>query len=1129
MCDNALRADTHRLLTPWPPFGYTSSSGQNWPVAFFCPQRDYAGGAPFVDDTALGGGIMRPLFAILATWALACGGGLGASGGKIKDMHLEADPYALDFWSVALGSDVTRTVKLTHTGTEGVIVISDIRRAEGTSDEFSWDPLAQTELSAGESTNLVIHFRPVRGEKASGSIIITHNVPDTDYKTVIQVSAAGQVGDLTVVPPFDFGEVPQTELPRTMDAELKNFGTKPVMIDKIALKGIAGSPFALSDVVVTPAGAGLPYELKPGEAIGLVATFNLADVGCYEDERLFVYSGTDRYDFPVVGCVIGPKVVVSPGIVDFGYVKPGVTVTKDLTITNQGEFDLVVTDVLPFVGADPGLVVVGGPQASSPFKLAKNEERKVTVSWTPSLGYDPGEDRHVGFIHVISNDLGASPTSIEVLGDLDIPCIAPDPELVDFGFVAQGITTSRFLYISNDCHGDLTVSSLAIDKSADPLDEFSIVPDATFPVTSGSGPGVVPGFEVKAVEIRFKNKGPAEGCVTATLTISSDSPNAEKWPIALQACRSGTPTCKPVLVPATINFGTLAVGDSLVKTMKLKNTGTGNCTFSSLKVVDCSYSLMNPLMPNCPEPFQGTPSKLYTIDSGPNKGDLIGPGMELPINVRFNAAQVNGGLLGMVSESQAVLGVKVVDDNIPSSPKEVTIPSSNKANLIGSAGIPKLSVLPGEIKFGLVTFGCWSKTYNVCIYNSGSAPLTVSDISLAGCSPEFKLKNVPPLPLEVKPGVPQCFGAAFVPVQEGDQTCAVHIASNDKAAPNVAVKLSGKGTYEDEQTDEFVQSGGQSVDILFVIDDSGSMCSHQDLLAQNIDKFVATADVWKNDYHMGVVTVNVTDEKVAGKLNKGEKQPRYVIPGQGAQQLFQSYAKVGCDGGSDSQEAGFEPMQIALSAPLATDVGKPCSSDSDCKNDPNVCADPASCPYLCLDNPETPGKKTCGGWNKGFLRDDAKLEVIVLADEDDQSPAAPTFYIDFLRNIKGFYNVGWARLHAIVWQDSCGDPPVSQTVGKRYMMVAQETGGKIGEICSSDYGPVLNEIGKMVFTPKVQFFLSRLADPPTIVVKVNGALCKQGWTYDAPSNSVIFQENGPCMPKENDKIWIHYKTLCLQG
>ena len=47
------------------------------------------------------------------------------------------------------------------------------------------------------------------------------------------------------------------------------------------------------------------------------------------------------------------------------------------------------------------------------------------------------------------------------------------------------------------------------------------------------------------------------------------------------------------------------------------------------------------------------------------------------------------------------------------------------------------------------------------------------------------------------------------------------------------------------------------------------------------------------------------------------------------------------------------------------------------------------------------GQKVCGGYNMGFLRKDATLEIVFVSDEEDQSPADLSFYINFFKNIKG--------------------------------------------------------------------------------------------------------------------------------
>jgi hypothetical protein len=730
-------------------------------------------------------------------------------------------------------------------------------------------------------------------------------------------------------------------------------------------------------------------------------------------------------------------------------------------------------------------------------------------------------------LRVLSNDPYASALLVPVYGTIDVPDINLLPgDVVDFGIVAQLIKTERTLTVRNDGHGTLTVTKIAIDKSKDALDEFAVKADPAFPPTTG-GQGTVEGFAATGVNLTFTNKGPASGCVEVPMTIESDSPNESPLTVTLKACRTGKATCQPALMPPTVSFGSVALGDSKTLSVNLVNKGTGNCTFVTARADGCQAGMFGGS--TCPKPFAGSPSNAFKVTSVPPTTPAgLGPGMAQPITIEYKPPTV-GTLFGVLNQFYALLAVKVLDANVGAgvTPPEIVLPAvpasgTPPANLLGQAGIAKVAVLPGEVKFGLVTIGCWSKTNKICVYSTGNAPLKIKDVTLDGCSPEFKVKDLPGLPKDVNAGVTMCFGVAYAPQDPATDECKVVIETNDQSMPKVAVLLSGEGTYDSDQTDVFIQVSGQAVDVLFVIDDSGSMCSSQDNLIANFDSFIQHANVWNNDYHIGIISVMVTDENVIGKLNRGKPiSTRYITPSSQAPQLFKSLADLGCDGGSDQQEAGLEAAQVALTAPLTTDTKKPCNKDSDCTNDPNLCADPAKCPYSCYEG-------TCGGWNKGFLRDDASLEVIFLADEDDQSSSSLAFYTDFLKNIKGFYNVNMMHAHSIVWQNAdCPEPDSSQSEGDRYMKLAQDCGGKVGCICDSSFAQIMDQIGATAFVLKVQFFLTRLADPPTVTVKVDGKTCASGWKYDSNSNSVIFSESGGCMPQPGQKIEIHYKTLCL--
>jgi hypothetical protein len=588
-----------------------------------------------------------------------------------------------------------------------------------------------------------------------------------------------------------------------------------------------------------------------------------------------------------------------------------------------------------------------------------------------------------------------------------------------------------------------------------------------------------------------------------------------------------------VLIPAVINFGYILSGSTKTMEVKVHNQGTGHCSFHNARIADCASS---PIGGTCSDPFKLAASKTFLIPAGgmpPAVLNGIGPGMDVPITVEFQAA-------GTATSAYGLLAAKILDMNTESgTPKEIQVPpaTTTQPNLTGASGPIRMSVVPGEVDFGTVTIGCYSKTFKICVYNTGYTPLTVSGIQLDGaCSKEFKLKNVPSLPQTFPANGSVCFETAYAPIDAGGDECPVEVVNNDPAGNLVAVPMKGNGTLAAEQSDEYVQASGQAVDILFVIDDSSSMCVQQDKLIAAYGDFISKIEAAKSDFHIGLIDSNVLDPVMMGKLNRGNPNPpaRFLTPTTtDGKNKFKDMADMGCDGTApwakggmdnitDAQEAGLEASVMALSAPQTTETGVTCATNMDCQGNPTLCPSPSSCPFFCIEG-------TCGGWNKGFLRDDAQLEIIHLSDEEDQSPATVGYYIDFFKYSKGFNNTGMVHVHSIVAQPSswCGEP------GKRYIEASQQTNGRVGNICDTNYSTVMGEIGSMAFGAKMQFPLTRPADPTTVAVSVAGQVCLTGWTYDEMSNSVVFDNSKPAdpcsQPQPGQSIAIQYDTLCLQS
>lgn len=1050
-------------------------------------------------------------FSLLTFPFLKCGQGGPTLG---ESIIIQVSPQSINFGTIPVNTVVSQDIKVSHIGESGKLIIESIYFKEGSSPEFSFDMPSSLKLLPKEETIIKVKYAPKDSLPDSATLVISHNAPPS-YVSSVSLSALAQEAYLITEPsPIDFGGV-LSGSSKSLNITIKNAGSDTFIVNETFLDEKSSKDFKIEKINAT-----FPLNLLAYQKFEL--TMSYTPKGGDEDEGYLSVRGITKGEpqevsFTCRGNELGPEINVSPGILDFGWVILNKKEVKELTIYNEGLYDLEVKEIYPSFGSDKGIKI---EDFSGSFNVKPKEFAKLKVSWQPQSILPPSSEP-IGGIVIVNNDSDEGTIIISVFGRVDAPLlIVTPPDTVDFGYVAQNMQVERTITLNNAGHAPLEIYSIEFIQPIS--SEFEIKNPFT---------GTISPETAEVVTLSFKNKGGDKGEEKGKLKIKSSSPGKEEIIIDLVAKRAGSPTCDIVLSPLTLNFGVVPMGFYKKLPMLIINKGTGFCSFQNARIEDCvSFPGFGGM---CSKPKGGMPSKTFTIILKPPAIENgIEPGKSYPIEVLFKPPKTTP-LFGAITEYFALLSVDLYN---PYTKETITYPKPSgisspwgeyKANLYGGSGIAKITVIPPEINFGIITIGCHSKIYKVTVYNAGSAPLTISSVELSGCTPEFKIKNIPPLPKDVTTGVPFPVELQYIPQDLGKDSCMLVVKSTDESSPVLSVSLEGEGTYDTEWTDIFHQVSGQEVDVLFVIDDSGSMCEEQERLAQNFEEFIKFAEIWKNDFHLGVISVNVVNEKVMAKLNLGKKKPRFLTPQtQDYKNKFKEFVKLGCGGGSDPQEAGLQAAQMALSLPLTYDTDVPCSSDNDCLNNKNVCADPKNCPIYCIDG-------FCGGWNAKFLRENAQLEIIFLSDEEDQSPATVSFYIDFFKNIKGFYNVNMMHAHSIVGPNGgCVAPDGGGAdAGKRYMEVSKETGGKIESICNPTFAPVLNDIGAIAFGLKVQFFLTRIADPPTIKVWINGNECKGGndtWSFDIPSNSVIFVEKGKCMPQPNDEIKVYYKTLCLQ-
>jgi hypothetical protein len=138
-------------------------------------------------------------------------------------------------------------------------------------------------------------------------------------------------------------------------------------------------------------------------------------------------------------------------------------------------------------------------------------------------------------------------------------------------------------------------------------------------------------------------------------------------------------------------------------------------------------------------------------------------------------------------------------------------------------------------------------------------------------------------------------------------------------------------------------------DILFVIDDSGSMGEEQANLRTNLGNFIQALkdSPVANDYQIGVTTTSVAsfNGTLTGAQGRLQGTPR-VLSGSSPTLVADFQTRIAALTTSGSgKEQPLRAMKLALSSPLISP----------------------------------------GGTNEGFLRSGARLAVVILSDEDDNS------------------------------------------------------------------------------------------------------------------------------------------------
>jgi len=783
----------------------------------------------------------------------------------------------------------------------------------------------------------------------------------------------------------------------------------------------------------------------------------------------------------------GPRLCISAPNLDFGQVPVGGTLEKTLKLASCGTKPL---DLTTLALADASGVFAATFPTLPQHMTPGSAPLEIPVRFSP-----PTPDRFQSRIN-LATDTEQGFVTLTGQGVTSGCKLEAPSTLLDFGQVQIGVQARRDYVVSNHGTKNCVVSQTPeITRGADL--RFGIV---SFP----EGAVVAPGDVVKftASYQPADGTGPDEGEMQIRFNEETAGAPLQSLAVRLKGTPTAEPKCVLTALPGSasafgrsLNFGQVRMNQEKVLPVTFQNVGASDCTLQPGRIQGTAL----PGMPNDAPAF-----RVKTQPRSP-----LAPGSTTTVDVGFTPVSERAYGSPLPGFPGGGFGVKLsVVTGDPTS-----FPGTACAGFMGS-GTPgciawdlsgegvqgALQALPADVNFGRVTLGCRSAEQTVTLYNVGRADIQIRSFRVdpppAAGQPEIFHVSAPATPFTIRGGGQQAITVRYRPPDSGLHTASLYIESDatntSGGNPYITVGLRGEGTTTSHQVDVFDQSSRPRSDVLFVIDNSGSMSEEQSAIAANARTFLQTALQLNTDFQLGVVTTDMDDAADSGNL-KGT--PKIILPGPNAAQQFATAVRQGTNG--TGTEKGLAAMTAALTPPLSADPAK----------------------------------------NGGFLRADAKLAVIVVSDEDDQSSGTVDFYSDLLKSLKGQYNAGLVSLSAIVGdpapnRNSAGEYGCSSSngdavSGDRYITVQQRTGGKFRSICSADWGQIAADLGLDAFGTRAGYPLSRVPDTSRpIVVTVNGtAVTRPNWTYDAQSNSIVFE--AAALPQPNSRVVIEYDAACL--
>jgi len=333
---------------------------------------------------------------------------------------------------------------------------------------------------------------------------------------------------------------------------------------------------------------------------------------------------------------------------------------------------------------------------------------------------------------------------VALTGQGTAPNLTVSPASVAFGSVALGATSAAStVTLNNTGTAPLNVSALNL-AGTNPGD--FVLSSSALPLQIAAG---------GSATVTVTCKPTAATALSASLAVVSNNPAGTLTAALSGQGSSGAP--KAQLTPASLDFGSVAVGQSLSKTFAVYSVGTQTLQTSNIQITGAQAAM-----------FTSNDADWYTLGAG--------------IHVTFTVTYTP-------TAAGAANAQIEVTSNDPAGKAILPLTGSGT----GTVSQPALTVAPTAVSFGSVAVGSSGTPATVRLSNTGTAALSISALSLSGTySADFSL-TAPALPLTLAAGASTSVSVGYTPLAAGSRTATLTVVSNNPGG-NVGVGLSGTAT-----------------------------------------------------------------------------------------------------------------------------------------------------------------------------------------------------------------------------------------------------------------------------------------------------------------------------------------------